>query len=451
MRGSDSGCPRTKIVAVFRMKNYVYRHAFVAFFVTIWLVYFALLATLGVSSGYPELGRAILYEFLFISLVVSPPALLPLPPLRVRPSNSRYLLIVTGLGLIISAVAIFCLSVDKADLGIDYSKGICVARAQMTQIGQFRTGVRSPYSFIGNLLGIGFFVSVSIVLTQEVSRRVFWITILVSFTFLMIFSGVAASRSPIMLFGAFAAGMVCARFAANKPFPTIRMLDVCGCVAVTAIAALFVLSMFECRASASNMSDSQYRDSFVEYLGAKKNPQSSVDQPTTKLEIIADKARGLLGLTALYFTHSAFTFAAILSLPPDGSRILFVYPIQLLSKLRMVGAPDEEWALSGRFPSLPGGLWHDLGFAGMCLGAAIVGLAAWGALCAIRMFPNSVTAIGMSSAVFALAFLSPIHLIGEFAHFPFICFCFFAIPTLGYLAANVKAVGVCCLRNRFSR
>jgi hypothetical protein len=468
------------------MTKYLLNNAAVTVILGIWLCYLASLLTLGLLSQYPELTQAILYDGLFVMLVVLPPVFFPLPLQRIRPSNKTYLMIVVVLGLLLSAVAILCLSIDKWHLAIDYSKGICIAREQMTQLGKLRKGISSPYSFVGNLLGLAFFAPLAVVLTQNVSRFAFWTVTLLSFTLMMTFSAVAASRSPIILFAAFAVGMICFRLVSKPWWPRITLIDACGCAVIFSIAAMFILSVFQCRASNSHMSELQYRDNFAQYLGVKPNlpqaqatpvptrddgsvparaevtapaaapsrgepsaparaeasptPASSREQQPVsgRAQKLSDKARGLLGLTALYFGHSALTFAAILSAPPEDSRILFAYAQQLLSRVGLA-EPPQDWMLAGRFASLPGGLWHDFGLSGMCLGAIIIGLGIWGARCAARAFSTSIILAGISSAVFAIAFLSPIHFAGEIAQFPFVCFSLIVIPALANIISSLSS------------
>ena len=46
---------------------------------------------------------------------------------------------------------------------------------------------------------------------------------------------------------------------------------------------------------------------------------------------------------------------------------------------------------------------------------------------------NSVVLIGVTAAIMAIMFLSPIHFAADFVAFPFICFSFLAVPSIAAL------------------
>lgn len=453
----------------------------------IWLAYF-LLFFAGIEYYPNNLSKAVVYQLLFVSLVCLPTILLPMPKVRLQVPDPNRITFMIWAGLALSLVAFICLLIDRAQQGIDYSQGVCYARGQMTRLGQLRVGVRSPFSFIGNLFGPSLFVSVALLLTQQVSRRQFWPAMCAAFASLMCLSVISASRSGILLFSGFALASLCVRIASGKSIPRIHIIDCLMALFMTACAAGFVLSVFNCRAVASNMSATEYKESFESFLGAKPDPSSTSNVPSgnlsdnlasesslpapkssevmplapgkretdasapqvpnltqvpdtpaktersaedqfglvpgTRAASVADKASGLVGVTALYATHSLLTFAYVLSEPNLYGRVLFTYPTLMLSKVGLIEPPGLDWLLTGRFASLPGGLWYDFGLVGLIAGSLILGMTIWGALCLVRLRSANELVMGLSSMTILIALLSPIHSAIEFTSFPFACFMF---------------------------
>ncbi|MBN9007088.1 MAG: hypothetical protein J0H40_16940 [Rhizobiales bacterium] len=407
----------------------------------IWASYFFLLALSGSISRYPNFSRAVVYELAFVVFVSAPLLLLPsssqIGPWPTRLSLPRLerhglALIFSGLG--ISAIALVSLFIDRMIQGIDYTHGACIAREQMTQLGLLRSGVSSPFSVIGQLFGYTFFVPVAVVMMWDVTRKLFWVVMSSAFLLLMVQSELAASRSTIMLFGTFVLAMIGIRTALGG-CPRLRQVDLGMSVALGAIAIGFILYVFVCRADASNMSPQQYARSFESYLGVKR----SILLPTTDQPGEIGKISGVLAIAVMYATHSAFTFAGLLTRSDSDSLLLFSGPRELLSKvgIHLGGAGQTDF--SGRFPSLPGALYHDFGLPVMLATGVLLGIAMWGAMVALRVFPGRVFVIGAASAIYIIAYLSPLMFAVDIMAFPFICFGFVIIPLAMFRVGQRRA------------
>jgi hypothetical protein len=427
------------------------KFAFLLPFFSVWFLYFGLLALLdllGFHTNYHNIWLAVFYQVTFVALVSLPIVVFPIA--AVKGDQQRGSTQVITVGLVFSAVAIFCLFAGKIASGVDYGAGACMARNQMIEIAMRRTGA-SPTNVFGYLFGLSFFVSTSIVITQTTSRRVFWTTISASVACLMALSEVAASRSSILLYFAFIAALVAIRFILGRSLPQIRKLDVVVSLFLLMIALAFVLSMFSCRATASGLTTKGYMREFVPFLGAEtahnvhpgSAPVTTYNIPEGAPVKMYNKIVGLLGITALYATHSAFTFAAILEMPPDDGHALFIYPMMLLARLGLITTPNGDWELAGRFTSLPGGIFHDFRLTGLIVGSIFLGSVIWLVICLVRLRPANVFLIGATAAVITVAILSPIHSAFDFLGFPFFCFSFVAVPlaarALRHVWPNPKA------------
>lgn len=397
----------------------VSRRPFEAVFITVWCVYFFFIALWGFQSVYDKFWIAVGYQILFVGVVFAIYSVLPVQ--RAVPARSVSLFPVVTTGLVISGSAIIALFISKRMAGIDYSVGLCHARYQMGDLGPQGTVL----SAFGNLFSYAFFVPLVAVLTRDVSRRLFWVVLLASFLALMALSIVTSSRSTLLLFIGFILAGICIRLLTGRTIPRIKFVDVVCCIGILAIIGAFVFAVFACRAEASQVSPIQYKESFQGYLGVQTDLENGGNGGA------AAKLKGLLGITVLYFVHSAYTFDGILSHPESAyGQIIFQYPRELLARMELM-TPSDDWFLAGRFSSLPGAVYHDYGLIGFLFGAVLFGILSWFATVAVLRFQASLLATGFSAAIFTIMFLSPIHPAEEFMAFPFICFLFVAIPALG--------------------
>lgn len=401
------------------------RASYIIAFLVIWGGYFGLIAFFNFKSKYDHFQLAITYQCLFIALAALPVLFLPLPGVQWK----RKGLVVPAIwiSLILAVLGISSLLIDKMINGVDYTSGICVARYQMNRLGDARHGgVSSVFSVFGNLFATSFFVSVAVAMVSNISRRMHYATFGIAFICLMALSMIASSRSIILLSGAFFVAMICLRLFLHRAI-RIRLVDVVFGAGMVACALLFIGMVFECRATMSNMTSVEYQNKFAPFLGVEG---SGVEGSKGAGSVLGEDVSGIVGVSALYLIHSAYTFAGILSMPPEAPRVMFQYPIELLVRVGVIDHRSEDWALAGRFTSVPGGLYHDFGFWGMCLGSILMGMVVWAAMGLLRWFPNSIVLVGVASMVFTIMFLSPFHYAAEFASFPFTCFSFIVVGLL---------------------
>lgn len=408
-----------------------------ASFLGIWIGYFFILILLGYGSKYGSMLPAIFFQLIFVFLVGAIASSLPVREAALQNSiPMANLKIVISVGITLSIIGIACLLTDKINLGIIYTKDICSARYQMVDLAQGRTGVRSIYSFFGNLLSPSFFVPMVVIITQNVTRKLFYMTAICAFTCLLVFSFIASSRTPVMLFGAFSLASICIRLWSGRRLPKLVGKDIFFIAGMIFIAALFVGQVFACRAHNSHLTTTQYEEKFANFLGADIDGIDTGSVGTK--DSTRRKIKGVVGVTALYFVHSAYIFTGILALEERPGHALFVYGQNLLKKIGLVrDEGDETWFFAGKFPSLPGGLYYDYGAAGLIIGAAILGLLTGFAGRLWTKYPTNIVLMGITTSLYVVMFLSPLMFAGDVMTFPFICFAFLSIPAIAYAIAKI--------------
>ena len=81
--------------------------------------------------------------------------------------------------------------------------------------------------------------------------------------------------------------------------------------------------------------------------------------------------------------------------------------IELLSKAGFIDAFDSDWFLVGRFPSLPGALYHQFGTSGLVGFSLLLGAVASTTLRIVAFFSRSMIALGAFVLCVVILVLSP--------------------------------------------
>jgi hypothetical protein len=102
------------------------------------------------------------------------------------------------------------------------------------------------------------------------------------------------------------------------------------------------------------------------------------------------------------------------------STILFLHILGILHKLGLTSAPEGDWFLAGRLPSVPGALWHQFGVLGFIVSSLLLGticaiMAVWTARQPHRLLPLGAFVMADSTLL-----LSPALFAGDFLSFPFV-------------------------------
>ena len=392
-------------------------------FLGVWTIYWLVVAILPVSSIYPATNEALLLQMCFVFLVVVAFAVIVaesnVPPGLRNNADIPYALQLIWTSIVLSLVGLISLAYDKIMIqGIDFSQGLAAARLQWSDLAAAREGRPSSiFSIAGYVLGSCYYVATMLAVAQ---RRAVSLThrsaaLAASFLLVLANSALTGGRSGLLLWAVFVFAAWGARQGARpqdvhtSPFWRISI------AVVLAIAVGYILFIFYQRANLTNDPLDHYALEFLPFLGLEAAPWYA--------EWVDGAAFGdltaVLVLAASYLTHSFATVAAILDAPTEDKTILFFHALDMMSRLGLKPRPDGDWFLAGRFPSVPGALWHQFGPSGF-----IVGSLAIGAICALAKVwyaqrPTRILPIGGYVAAETTLMLTPALLSFDVLGFPF--------------------------------
>lgn len=388
----------------------------------VWVGYWLVYLSQPVNSIYVSLPQAWLLQFLFVialslAYFVGASTLSP-RVVHFENINQQVLIRTIRWGLLISMLGTFFLVYDKLVLQeIDYTEGLAMARDQWVRMSEAREGkVSSLFSAFGYLFGGAYFVSLALAGSRQVrlsdQRRMLFLFF--GLLLLMANSALTGGRSSILLaiafvsYGYFSSGQ-------GKPLWQSKMIRL-SCFAIGAIFAVYSLYIFYARALRSEIELAAYSLDFLGYLGLEPKPWFiDLANSSTLGELLA-----MGNLAVSYLTHSFVTTGAILEYAGDEKgQALFSHLISISAKIGLVSSPNE-WFLSGRFPSLPGGLYFMYGLSGLLFGSAIIGVISGLTSLMYARRPDSLILFFVCGGIECILLLSPFMFAGDLLFFPFI-------------------------------
>lgn len=409
-----------------------------------WLGYFAMLLALPVRYGRLESTQtlAALLTFATLSIVValavdwcsrvgagtthSLPALVEV----MHPASLRRL-VLTSMAL--GMAGFLALVFDKIFVQhIDFTQGIAVARYLWRNEAEARSGgVSSVFSVAGYLFGFTFFVTAALshlhweALTPAIRRLA-----LASVVFLvMANSFLTGGRSIILvqLAAVFVTGGIRV-MGGRKFFPgkSLRSLAWAAAIGVGAIG--YSIYVFSERATANGVDPGTYAVGMLRYLGGE--PTEGFNAMDALPDGIAGVAQFFV-IAGAYLTHSFGTLESLLTMDSTPGNASFVFARVLLARFGLLESADEQWILTGRFPTLPGALWYDFGWTGILLGGACTGFLLGLVRPILTMRPAGIV-IGASIAVVITALLAPLLLAPDLLAFPFMIVGFAIMDGIAY-------------------
>jgi hypothetical protein len=302
------------------------------------------------------------------------------------------------LGLALGTVGTgFILSDRIVIQGVDYDNGLAAARASWQSAADGRSGASSVLSVLGYMFGgCHFAAAVLVILRIHRHPTLLQSIVLIACTAVVLLSSaINGGRSSVLLFLVYclSALLLNTRVCVKKMFlsPPVLLVGV--------FALQYSLAVFASRAALSGETCRDYTLEMMEYL--QLNPSAWL----TSCEL--PDALWLTTLAWAYLTHSFSTTCLIAGEPTTQSVMIGFYPILMLSKLGLVGPPDRDWFLAGRFPSLPGALYHQFGAVGLAGGSALLGVVTSVTLRVLGRFPHSLVALGAFLSAATTVFLSP--------------------------------------------
>jgi oligosaccharide repeat unit polymerase len=394
-------------------------------FVAVWLLYWLAIALLPVHSIYPGTFSAAMLQIAFVVLVLVGIAIIRLlAGGRTFPRTGDYEIPTANkliqIALLMSVIGTFCLIYDKIFVQeIDYSNGVAVAREEWRKLGEDRdTNASSNFSVLGYLFGSAYYVAIVLAVTQigVVTPNLRIKSLLLAFVLLMINSVMTGGRSNLLLLAVF----VLAAFGARRGLVLSKVFPRVGQRLVIKLALLlgfaYTVLIFYKRAEAGESDALNYAIDFLPFLGFDASNEYRAWLDDSELSSLS----AMLVLTISYVTHSFATVAAIVDANPENKTILFLHLAGIANKLGLIGPPDGDWFLAGRFPSVPGSLLYQFGWLGFFGGSLLLGALSelcrsWAAKRPDRLMP-----LGLSVMAHAILLLTPALFAGDFLSFPFV-------------------------------
>lgn len=398
-----------------------------------WLGYFALLALLPVRYGTLQSSVAALSLLLWVALSIIAAYLTHHAFARQeirrgasaldlgRPLEAADLRRLIFLSITIAMFGFVALAYDRVVIqGIDFSQGIAVARQLWRRSGEERDGVSSIFSVLGYLFGFSFFVAATLahlhweLLSRRMRRHVIvWVTFLVLANSLL-----TGGRSVILIQLACIAATGAIRAMRGRTMMPGRGARIWVGIGVGLLVAVsYSVYVFSWRAAADDTLPERYAHGMLHYLGG---------EPTVAFTRLAHLPYSLAAtaqfgtVAGAYLTHSYGTFESVLDMQERPGRVTFGFARYLSAKLGLSPPESVEWALGGRFLSLPGSLWYDFGWAGFYGGAVVLGcfLGALAYLIALRR--GGGLALCAALVVLVTALLAPLLLAIDLLSVPFL-------------------------------
>lgn len=372
-------------------------------FVLVWLAYWmAVLAFPGSPSGGSALVGALIQGAFVATVLFTMRCFQPAPNASQRIVSSRAYDAGVGraawVGLVLGAIGTALLLYDRTAIqGVDFGGGLAAARNSWLSASEGRPGASSAFSVLGYVFGGCHFVSAALVILRINGRLSMCQSFVLLACAVLVWASSAMNggRSSLLLFPA-----VCLSALWLNPRVSLRGLllspQLLVCVGVAVAYSLFI---FASRAALVGDGNRDYTLKFLEFLSIDPSPWiCSGDFPDVFWISI---------LAWAYLTHSFATTCLIAIEPTAQSLIVGSNPILMLSKVGLASAPANDWFLSGRFPGLPGALYHQFGAMGLAIGGVLLGASVWAALEALARFPRSLVALGAFLLTGATLVLSP--------------------------------------------
>jgi oligosaccharide repeat unit polymerase len=343
--------------------------------------------------------------------------LVRLPEANFRDLKSFHWLIWIGIGL--STLGFALLIYDRVVVQkIDFSFGLAYARAQWTDFGRDRQGPSSIFSVLGYLIGSTYFASLVMALTRMdlLTRRQLAAILFAVFLLAMLNSAITGGRTTLLLLVSF---VLCALVLRGRGGLRERLSGQMfrrGSYALAAVIFAYVTYVTLDRAWNADISMETYLVESIAYLHMEMNGWYIEHLRHSALSNVSAP----IVYIGAYLTHSYAILCEIADAPHEDKVILFAHWLGLISKLGLVDPPQGDWFLVGRFPSLPGALWHQFGATGLAVGSVLLGGVSAVSVRCYRACPDFVLFQGFQTCCATILMISPLMFAADFMVFPFI-------------------------------
>lgn len=383
-------------------------------FVFIWGGYAILVAAFPGTMSSGSLIGGILIQAVFVAAVA-----IAMYSLRLSKNESQRIEISLGgatgigngawVGLCFGLLGTGCMLYDRTIIQqVDFSVGLASVRNSLNANALDRNfSFSSPASVLGHLLGGCHFVAAVLVI-RRINGRATTCQILVlcvCSALVLLGSAMNGGRSSLMLYFA-----VCLpAFFLNPRASIVRLMMSPIVLSLIVLFLVYSIGIFISRSTLSQATEQEYLIGFLTYLNIEPWPWfRSVSLPTVVCMPI---------LAWAYCVHSFTTTCCIAVEPISENLMIGNHIMTLLSKTGFIDAVDSEWFLSGRFPSLPGALYHQFGTFGLVGFSLLLGAVASTTLRIVAFCSRSMIALGAFVLCVVILVLSP-----ELPAFDFLAF-----------------------------
>lgn len=398
-------------------------HEVIRRFLYSWLIYWALVLLIPVHSIYPAVDEAFLLQLTFVCLVTAGYFLASRGQREIlMPGVLQGQILLTRrlirISLWMSLAGFLLLVFDKIYIQhIDYTHGLALARQQWTDVGEARAGKPSSvWSILGYALGSAYYVTAVLVVTQTsmLSARERLRGIGGALLFAFANSIITGGRSNFLLLAMVSLAALSARRGLHIHDIFTSRAQRRFLTATAVLIGVYIVFIFAGRASAGDQVVYEYVVNYLPWMG--------VAFDSWYVRSVSEGWIGTVGhMTVLvvgYLTHSFATAAAIMEAPHEDKIIIFGNLADILYKFGLVPRPDNNWFLEGRFPSVPGALWHEFGLGGFVIASLLLGVvSSWSSLWAVTN-PRRLLPLCIYTLTAATLLLTPYVFAPDFLSFP---------------------------------
>ena len=414
-------------------------------FLYCWLGYWLLVLLMPVHSIYPGVGEAFLLQLGFVAMVFigyfsASPRLREVAMPGIGLSDLGDARFIVRASLLMSLLGFAFLLIDKIFIQhIDYSSGLAFAREQWRLLGEEREGkASSMWSIMGYVFGSAYYASLVLVFVQPhrftngQRARALGAT----FVFALANSVITGGRSNFLLIIAVAFAALAARrgLRLRQIFASRRQRRYIAVILCAALA--YIMYVFYSRAQAGNFLMYLYVVEFMPYIG--------LEMDTWYQEVVTEGVVGgaanLLVLTLGYLSHSFSTTAAIMDAPLEHKMILFNNFGGIFYKLGLINKPETDWFMAGRFPSVPGAVWHQFGLLGAIVMPYLLGYASALATQWAKRRPNRLLPLAAYVLASTTLLLTPFVFAPDLLAFPSVVVAFVLLAGLCRLRRHLAAI-----------
>ena len=330
----------------------------------VYLVYFFFLITFPGGGSNSFLNNIICFSIIFIFILFVNLSFLLFPNGYLKNTNFTFGISPKKIRIFtfISTIGLISYIFDRIFLlGIDYTTGLASVRYQLIEITENTNskGIKSVFSLIGNIFIPFAFWNLIFLLknnynSNELNKNIY---IFINSFIVVVSSLLFGGRTNILLYLIIII-ILRQRKTDNSNFSKYMLLKYLGIFSL-----LFLIGyVFLDRVDANGVNAVDYLKSMTDSFRGSLNLDSY--KMLQKFDNFWSSLISVLLMIDAYFIHSFWVFSDILN--QDNQGLIFGQNyIAILSKFDLVDAPRDP-STAGLFIGLPGGIYYDYGYFGLC-------------------------------------------------------------------------------------